>query len=209
LSLRGEAAKYAGDDAMWAQAEELLRKALDDAGATYVEEPGEAAFYGPKIDVQIVDPAGRESTLSTIQIDFHQPERFDLLYVDSDGAKKRPVMVHRSIVGSMERLFAYLIEAHGGAFPVWYAPCKSLRSRSVRRRRTRPSRSAADASRPVCAPNGRSTDRWARVSVPRPAARSPTSRLSSALARRRRVRSRCGSAMAASCHRFPRLRRYG
>ena len=71
---------------MWEQAEELLRKALDEAGVAYVEAPGEAAFYGPKIDVQIVDPAGRESTLSTIQVDFHQPEQFDLSYVDSAGA---------------------------------------------------------------------------------------------------------------------------
>jgi threonyl-tRNA synthetase len=72
--------------------------------------------------VQIIDHLGRESTISTIQLDFHQPEQFDLSYVDSSGAKQRPVMVHRSLVGSMERLFAYLIEEHGGAFPVWYAP---------------------------------------------------------------------------------------
>jgi len=122
LSLRGESAKFAGDAAMWSRAESLLRDALDRAGVAYVEVPGEAAFYGPKIDVQIVDPLGRESTLSTIQIDFHQPERFDLEYTDASGARVRPVMVHRSIVGSMERLFAYLIEVHGGAFPVWYAP---------------------------------------------------------------------------------------
>ena len=126
LSLRGTAEKYAGSDAMWSRAEELLRKALDDAGVSYVEAPGEAAFYGPKIDVQIVDPAGRESTLSTIQVDFHQPEQFDLSYVDASGGRVRPVMVHRSIVGSMERLFAYLIEAHRGAFPVWYAPVQVL-----------------------------------------------------------------------------------
>ena len=91
-------------------------------GWTYVEAPGEAAFYGPKIDIQIVDAAGRESTISTIQLDFDKPERFDLSYTDSDGSRRRPVMVHRSLVGSMERLFAYLIEVHEGAFPAWYAP---------------------------------------------------------------------------------------
>jgi threonyl-tRNA synthetase len=120
LSLRGDSAKYVGSPADWSHAESLLREAL--AGRSYVEAEGEAAFYGPKIDIQVVDAAGRESTLSTIQVDFHQPARFDLSYVDHDGERRRPVMVHRSLVGSMERLFAYLIEAHAGAFPVWYAP---------------------------------------------------------------------------------------
>jgi threonyl-tRNA synthetase len=122
LSLRGPGGKYAGSPASWEQASQLLRSALVSAGVDYQEVPGEAAFYGPKIDVQIADPAGRESTLSTIQVDFHQPEQFDLSYVDAHGDKVRPVMVHRSLAGSMERLFAHLIEAHAGAFPVWYAP---------------------------------------------------------------------------------------
>ena len=122
LSLRGPGGKYAGDDHSWQRAEQLLRDALDRAGAGYQEVEGEAAFYGPKIDVQIADPAGRESTISTIQVDFHQPEQFDLSYVDANGRKVRPVMVHRSLAGSMERLFAHLIEIHEGAFPVWYAP---------------------------------------------------------------------------------------
>ncbi|WP_088964001.1 threonine--tRNA ligase [Micromonospora purpureochromogenes] len=120
LSLRGPGEKYVGDDAQWARAEELLRAALD--GVDFTEAPGEAAFYGPKIDIQIVDAAGRESTLSTVQLDFDKPERFDLSYTDASGARRRPVMVHRSLVGSMERLFAYLIEVHQGAFPPWYAP---------------------------------------------------------------------------------------
>ncbi|WP_433494999.1 threonine--tRNA ligase [Micromonospora sp. CA-248089] len=124
LSLRGQDQRYVGDDAGWARAEELLRAALD--GVDVVEAPGEAAFYGPKIDIQIVDAAGRESTISTVQLDFDKPERFDLSYTDSDGRRKRPVMVHRSLVGSMERLFAYLIEVHEGAFPVWYAPVQLL-----------------------------------------------------------------------------------
>jgi threonyl-tRNA synthetase len=120
LSLRGEGGKYVADPQMWDRAEALLRDGLD--GLSYVEEPGEAAFYGPKIDVQIHDSAGRESTLSTVQLDFHQPSRFDLSYVDPEGGRRRPVMVHRSLAGSMERLFAYLIEEHAGAFPAWYAP---------------------------------------------------------------------------------------
>ncbi|MDM4722461.1 threonine--tRNA ligase [Micromonospora sp. WMMA1363] len=120
LSLRGPGEKYAGDDAQWARAEDLLRAGLDGVG--YVEAPGEAAFYGPKIDIQVVDAAGRESTLSTVQLDFDKPERFDLSYTGSGGVRRRPVMVHRSLVGSMERLFAYLIEVHQGAFPPWYAP---------------------------------------------------------------------------------------
>ncbi|MBO4206911.1 threonine--tRNA ligase [Micromonospora echinofusca] len=120
LSLRGPGEKYVGDDAMWHRAEDLLRDAL--VGIDHQEAPGEAAFYGPKIDIQVRDAAGRESTLSTIQLDFDKPERFDLSYRDRSGGRSRPVMVHRSLVGSMERLFAYLIEAHGGAFPAWYAP---------------------------------------------------------------------------------------
>ncbi|MFG1674321.1 threonine--tRNA ligase [Micromonospora sp. NPDC049282] len=124
LSLRGPGQRYVGDDAGWARAEDLLRAALD--GVDAVEAPGEAAFYGPKIDVQIVDAAGRESTISTVQLDFDKPERFDLSYTGPDGGRKRPVMVHRSLVGSMERLFAYLIEVHEGAFPAWYAPVQLL-----------------------------------------------------------------------------------
>jgi threonyl-tRNA synthetase len=122
LSLRGDGGEYGGDDAMWARAGQLLRDALDDAGLPYSVAEGEAAFYGPKIDVQVADPVGRESTQSTIQVDFHQPEQFGLFYADASGGRARPVMVHRSLVGSMERLFAHLVEVHAGAFPVWYAP---------------------------------------------------------------------------------------
>ena len=119
LSLRDDNPKYVGSPSAWQQAEDLLRSALD---GPYVEEKGEAAFYGPKIDVQVADAAGREMSICTVQLDFHQPERFGLSYVDANGSRKRPVMVHRSLVGSMERLFAYLIEVHEGAFPPWYAP---------------------------------------------------------------------------------------
>jgi threonyl-tRNA synthetase len=114
--------KYVGDASSWARAAELLREVLDNAGIDYEEAPGDAAFYGPKIDIQHEDSAGREFSLSTVQLDFHQPERFGLEYVGADGNKHRPVMVHRAIVGSIERAVAQLIEVHGGAFPAWLAP---------------------------------------------------------------------------------------
>jgi threonyl-tRNA synthetase len=122
LSLPGPGGKYVDKPEMWARATRMLREVLDASGLAYEEAEGEAAFYGPKIDVQITDPAGREATLSTVQIDFHQPEQFGLEYIGADGARHRPVMVHRSIVGSMERVMAHLIEQHGGAFPPWLAP---------------------------------------------------------------------------------------
>ncbi|CAG7645680.1 threonine--tRNA ligase [Actinacidiphila bryophytorum] len=122
LSLAGPGGKYVGSPEMWSRAAALLTDALDAAGLDYEAVEGEAAFYGPKIDVQVADAAGRESTLSTVQVDFHQPEQFGLEYVGADGAKHRPVMVHRSIVGSVERAVAHLIEQHGGAFPAWLAP---------------------------------------------------------------------------------------
>jgi threonyl-tRNA synthetase len=122
LSLPGPGGKYVDDPAGWAESEAMLREALRRAGVEYADAPGEAAFYGPKVDIQIVDAAGREWSLSTVQLDFHQPARFDLSYVDASGDRRRPVLVHRSIVGSLERLFGHLIEVHGGAFPAWYAP---------------------------------------------------------------------------------------
>ncbi|WP_344868505.1 threonine--tRNA ligase [Amycolatopsis ultiminotia] len=120
LSLPGEGAKYAGSPEDWARSAELLAEAL--AGFDFERAPGEAAFYGPKIDVQVADRAGREWTLSTVQVDFHQPERFGLEYTGPDGRAHRPVLVHRSILGSLERVLAQLIEDHGGAFPPWLAP---------------------------------------------------------------------------------------
>ncbi|MEU0412216.1 threonine--tRNA ligase [Streptomyces griseorubiginosus] len=120
LSLPGDGGKYVADPELWRRATALLEDVLDGVDHEAVE--GEAAFYGPKIDVQITDPAGRESTLSTVQIDFHQPERFDLHYIGPDGTRHRPVMVHRSVIGSVERAVAHLVEVHGGAFPVWLAP---------------------------------------------------------------------------------------
>jgi len=122
LSLPGPGAKYVAAPQLWRRSIELLTEVLDRSGLPYQAVEGEAAFYGPKIDVQITDSAGRESTLSTVQIDFHQPEQFDLHYIGADGGKHRPVMVHRSIIGSVERAVAHLIEQHGGAFPGWLAP---------------------------------------------------------------------------------------
>jgi threonyl-tRNA synthetase len=122
LSLPGAGEKYAGEPEMWRRASAMLVDVLDRSGLAYEAVEGEAAFYGPKIDVQIADNAGRESTLSTVQVDLYQPERFDLHYIGSDGAKHRPVMVHRSIIGSVERAVAHLIEMYGGAFPAWLAP---------------------------------------------------------------------------------------
>ena len=126
LSQRGPSGKYVGSPDVWARSEAFLREALAESGVSFVEAPGEAAFYGPKIDVQMRDFAGREFTLGTVQVDFHQPERFNLSYRDSDGELRRPVMVHRSLVGSFERLFSHLIEVHEGAFPAWYAPVQLL-----------------------------------------------------------------------------------
>jgi threonyl-tRNA synthetase len=122
LSLAGPNGKYVAGPGMWQRAAALLAEVLDTSGVEYEAVAGEAAFYGPKIDVQITDSAGREATLSTVQVDFYQPEQFGLHYIGPDGAKHRPVMVHRSIIGSAERAVAHLIERHTGAFPAWLAP---------------------------------------------------------------------------------------
>ena len=122
LSLASSSAKYVGSPQMWERATAMLRDVLAADGVEYDTEEGEAAFYGPKIDVQVADSAEREASIATVQIDFYQPERFDLEYIGSDGARHRPVMVHRSIIGSVERAVAHLIDINGGAFPPWLAP---------------------------------------------------------------------------------------
>jgi threonyl-tRNA synthetase len=135
LSLAGPSAKYAGgfgdsspragtagSREIWDRATAILRDVLASAGIDYEPEEGEAAFYGPKIDVQVADSAEREASIATIQVDLYQPERFALEYVGPDGAKHRPVMVHRSVIGTAERAVAHLIDIHGGAFPPWLAP---------------------------------------------------------------------------------------
>jgi threonyl-tRNA synthetase len=111
-----------GDPAAWADAERRLRAALEATGLPWVDGPGEAAFYGPKLDVQVRDARGQEETLSTVQLDFNQPERFGLEYVAPDGSRARPVMIHRGTVGSMERMVAFLLEQHAGRLPFWLAP---------------------------------------------------------------------------------------
>ncbi|AOV07249.1 threonine--tRNA ligase [Sporosarcina ureilytica] len=114
--------KYFDDDAMWDRAQSMLKEAMDDLGLDYVEAEGEAAFYGPKLDVQVKTALGMEETLSTVQLDFLLPERFDLTYVGEDGKHHRPVVIHRGVVSTMERFVAYLIEEYKGAFPTWLAP---------------------------------------------------------------------------------------
>ncbi|NMD70715.1 threonine--tRNA ligase [Bacillus sp. DNRA2] len=114
--------KYFDDDAMWEKAQSMLKEAMDDLGLDYYEAEGEAAFYGPKLDVQVKTALGKDETLSTVQLDFLLPERFDLTYVGEDGKQHRPVVIHRGVVSTMERFVAFLIEEYKGAFPTWLAP---------------------------------------------------------------------------------------
>lgn len=124
LSLRDkeDKIKYYPDDEMWDNAENKLREVLDDIGIPYVEKVGEAAFYGPKLDVQVKPAVGNEYTLSTCQLDFCLPARFDLTYVDRDGSKKTPVVIHRAILGSIDRFIAYYLEEKRGVLPLWVSP---------------------------------------------------------------------------------------
>ena len=114
--------KFIGDDATWAEATEVLREVATASGLDLVDDPGGAAFYGPKISVQAKDAIGRTWQLSTIQLDFFLPERFELEYTAADGTRQRPVMIHRALFGSIERFFAILVEHYAGAFPAWLAP---------------------------------------------------------------------------------------
>ena len=124
LSLRNpkDKANFVDNDAMWDKAEGYLREALTEVGVSFKEAVGEAAYYGPKIDVQLNDVLGHSETLSTVQLDFYLPERFELEYVDRDGQYKRPVMIHRGVISTMERMMAFLIEHYAGNFPLWLAP---------------------------------------------------------------------------------------
>lgn len=114
--------KYVDNDEMWDKAQAMLKEAVDEMGVEYVEAEGEAAFYGPKLDVQVKTALGKDETLSTVQMDFHLPNRFDLTYVGEDGKDHRPVVIHRGVVSTMERFVAFLIEEYKGAFPTWLAP---------------------------------------------------------------------------------------
>ena len=114
--------KYYDDDEMWEKAQGMLKEVIDEMGVPYYEAEGEAAFYGPKLDVQVKTALGKDETLSTVQLDFLLPERFDLTYVGEDGKQHRPVVIHRGVVSTMERFVAFLIEEYKGAFPTWLAP---------------------------------------------------------------------------------------
>ncbi|HHX64079.1 MAG TPA: threonine--tRNA ligase [Chloroflexi bacterium] len=123
LSTRPE--KAVGEPARWDQATESLRRAIEAEGLPYEVDEGGGAFYGPKIDLKINDVLGREWQMTTIQFDFNEPERFDMVYVGADGQEHRPYMVHRALLGSLERFFGLLIENYGGAFPLWLAPVQA------------------------------------------------------------------------------------
>lgn len=114
--------KYFGNDELWEKSENELREVLKELNADFYEAEGEAAFYGPKLDVQVKSAIGHDVTLSTVQLDYQLPERFDLTYIDEEGNKKRPVVIHRAILGSLDRFIAFLIEETKGVFPVWLAP---------------------------------------------------------------------------------------
>lgn len=124
LSGRDDSGRWLGAPEQWAAAEEALRAVLSRlaGGLDWRAEAGEAAFYGPKIDVQVLDARGHEETLATVQLDFNQPERFDLTYVAASGERERVVMIHRGTVGAMERMVAFLLERHAGRLPFWLAP---------------------------------------------------------------------------------------
>lgn len=124
LSLRDkeDKEKYFDNDEMWDMAENKLREVLDELGIKYYEAKGEAAFYGPKLDVQVKSAIGHDVTLSTCQLDFLLPERFNLEYIDKDGSKARPVVIHRAILGSLDRFIAFLLEETKGSLPLWLSP---------------------------------------------------------------------------------------
>jgi threonyl-tRNA synthetase len=122
LGNRSDDKKFFKDDEAWDKAEQILRKVLKESQAPFYEAPGEAAFYGPKIDVQIKKINGVEETAFTVQCDFAMPGRFDLKYIDTDGSEKQPIVIHRASMGAMERTLAFLIEFYGGAFPLWLSP---------------------------------------------------------------------------------------
>jgi threonyl-tRNA synthetase len=126
LSTKDDSPKFIGDDALWESAIATLREVAEESGLDLVPDPGGAAFYGPKISVQAKDAIGRTWQMSTIQLDFNQPERFGLEYSAADGTRKQPVMIHRALFGSIERFFGVLTEHYAGAFPAWLAPVQAV-----------------------------------------------------------------------------------
>jgi threonyl-tRNA synthetase len=128
LSLRdpGDLVKFEDNEEMWQKSEAALRAALEQLGLDYYIGIGDAAFYGPKLDVQVANVLGKDETISTVQLDFTLPERFDLEYIGEDGQAHRPVMIHRGVLSTMERIMAFLIENYAGNFPVWLAPVQAV-----------------------------------------------------------------------------------
>jgi threonyl-tRNA synthetase len=126
LGDRTNTEKYVQNDEMWELGERVLREAMQELNLPFYEAPNEAAFYGPKLDIQIRDVLGREETMSTIQVDFHLPNQFDLSYIGENSEKHRPVILHRGVIGATERMMAYLIELYAGAFPAWLAPVQAM-----------------------------------------------------------------------------------
>jgi threonyl-tRNA synthetase len=122
LGDRADEKKYFKNDTEWDHAEEVLRKVLKERNAHFVEAPGEAAFYGPKIDIQMKNVNGKEDTAFTVQYDFVMPKRFQLTYVNAEGQEEQPIVIHRSSIGAIERVMAFLIEKYAGAFPLWLSP---------------------------------------------------------------------------------------
>jgi len=118
--------KYVGSDENWERATDALRQALETQGLTYEIDPGEGVFYGPKIDIKIKDCLDRSWQCSTIQVDFNLPERFDVRYIGEDSRPHTPIMVHRALLGSLERFFGVLIEHYAGALPLWLAPVQAI-----------------------------------------------------------------------------------
>jgi len=118
--------KFVGSEEIWEKAEGALKKALEAKGLPYEIDPGEGVFYGPKIDIKIKDVLGRFWQCSTIQVDFNLPERFDVTYIGEDNRAHRPIMIHRALLGSLERFFGVLIEHYAGAFPTWLAPIQAI-----------------------------------------------------------------------------------
>ena len=188
--------KYVGSDEMWDDATEALRQALDTHGLEYGIKEGDAAFYGPKIDVDVRDAIGRSWQLSTIQADFNHPERFDLEYVGADNARHRPIMLHRALLGSVERFFGVLLEHYAGAFPTWLAPVQVEVLPVAEAHEDYAARWSMRSVRPGCASNsappttgsasGSATPRWRR---------SPTCSWSATTTSRRR---RSGSTRVAA-----------
>jgi threonyl-tRNA synthetase len=118
--------EHLGDEATWRHAESQLKDAMDRAGLAFTINEGDGAFYGPKIDFDVTDAIGRKWQCATIQLDYMQPENFDLKYIGADNAEHRPVVIHRAIVGSFERFIAILVEHYAGAFPLWLAPVQAI-----------------------------------------------------------------------------------